>query len=204
MMVEDMHNKNDVHHNEHDHYDGSNQIFGFWVYIMSDCILFAIIFASYAVLRHNTFGGPVAKELFNMPFVLTETFILLTSSFTYGLAMLALHKNNKTIVILWSLITLLLGISFVCMEIYEFHHLYMEGNSWSRSAFLSAFFTLVGTHGLHVSAGIIWMLLSIFQISKFGLTNRVKAKLACLSLFWHFLDIVWIFVFTIVYLMGAM
>jgi cytochrome o ubiquinol oxidase subunit 3 len=199
MTVENIEKKHDEHH----HYDGSNQIFGFWVYIMSDCILFATIFATYAVLRNNTFGGPVAKELFNMPFVLTETFILLTSSFTYGLAMLGMNKNNKAIVIFWSIVTLVLGISFIYMEIYEFHKLYMEGNSWSRSAFLSSFFTLVGTHGLHVSAGIIWMIVSIFQVSVFGLTDKVKAKLNCLSLFWHFLDIVWIFVFTIVYLMGA-
>ena len=190
------------HHDEH-HNDDSKTIFGFWVYIMSDCILFASIFATYAVLHNNVYGGPDAKELFSMPFVLIETFILLTSSFTYGLAMLGVHKKEKSKVMFWLIITFLLGASFLVMEIYEFHKLIAEGNSWSRSAFLSSFFTLVGTHGLHVFSGLIWMIALMLQVSKHGITSVTTRKLACLSLFWHFLDIVWIFVFTIVYLMGA-
>jgi len=196
---------NDLHHDHHDHEaEATNKVvYGFWIYIMSDCILFASIFATFAVLRNNTFGGPSGKELFDMPYVLIETFILLTSSFTYGLAMLAAHKQNKNQVLFWLLITFLLGLSFVGMEINEFHHLIIEGNGPSRSAFLSSFFTLVGTHGLHVSCGLIWMILLIMQVSQHGLTALTTRKLSCLSLFWHFLDIVWIFVFTIVYLMGV-
>jgi len=190
------------HHDEH-HHEDSKTIFGFWIYIMSDCILFASIFATYAVLHNNVYGGPSAKELFSMPFVLVETFILLTSSFTYGLAMLATHKKHKSQALFWLLITFLLGISFLAMEIYEFHKLAEEGNSWARSGFLSSFFTLVGTHGMHVFSGLIWMLALMLQVTKHGITSVTTRKLACLSLFWHFLDIVWIFVFTIVYLMGA-
>ncbi len=182
---------------------GSKIIFGFWIYIMSDCVLFASIFATYAVLHNNTFGGPPAKELFSMPYVLTETFILLTSSFTYGLAMLAMHKMNKKQVISWLFITFLLGASFLVMELKEFSQLINEGNAWDRSGFLSAFFTLVGTHGLHVASGLLWMTILILQVIFRGVNPTTIVKLTCLSLFWHFLDIVWIFVFTIVYLMGA-
>ena len=190
-------------HSHHDEHDDNKAIFGFWIYIMSDCILFASIFATYAVLHNNVFGGPTSKELFSMPFVLVETFILLTSSFTYGLVMLALHEKNLNKVIFWLIITFLLGLSFVSMELYEFTSLFHEGNSWQRSAFLSSFFTLVGTHGLHVTCGLIWMLSLIIQLLKYGINGITLKKLSCLSLFWHFLDIVWIFVFTIVYLMGA-
>ena len=194
------------YHDEHgDHGDAdSKAIFGFWIYIMSDCILFASIFATYAVLHNNTYGGPSAKELFSMPFVLTETFILLTSSFTYGLAMLSAHKKGVGGTIFWLVITFLLGLAFVSMELHEFSALIHEGNSWQRSAFLSSFFTLVGTHGLHVTSGLIWMVVLMMQVVKHGITGVTMRKLTCLSLFWHFLDIVWIFVFTIVYLMGAM
>ncbi len=193
------------HHHSHDAEASSRVVFGFWVYILSDCILFSMIFATYAVLHGNTYGGPGTHELFtNMPYVLTETFILLTSSFTYGLAMLGAHKGNKNQVIMWLVITFILGASFICMEVNEFHHLISEGNGPSRSAFLSSFFTLVGTHGLHVTCGLIWMILLMLQVNKHGLTAMTTRKLTCLSLFWHFLDIVWIFVFTIVYLMGVM
>jgi cytochrome o ubiquinol oxidase subunit III len=189
-------------HHEH-HYDGSKNVFGFWIYIMSDCILFATLFAVYAVLHTHTYGGPHGKELFSLPFVLTETMILLTSSFTYGLAMLARTTGNKKIVIGWLWVTFFLGLSFLSMEIYEFHNMYVEGHTWATSAFLSAFFTLVSTHGLHVSMGLLWMLTMIFQVNKHGITPVTKTKLTCLGLFWHFLDIVWIFVFSVVYLMGA-
>ena len=186
------------------HFDGSNNVFGFWMYIMTDCILFASLFAVYAVFHTHTFGGPHAKDLFSLPFVLTETLILLTSSFTYGLAMLARNsKNAQTIVTRWLWVTFLLGLSFITMELNEFHSLYVEGHTWATSAFLSSFFTLVATHGLHVTAGLIWMVSLIIQIKKHGLTPMTKTKLTCLGLFWHFLDIVWIFVFSVVYLMGA-
>ncbi len=197
-LINHSHGVHDVHHD-----DGSKATFGFWIYIMSDCVLFAMIFATYAVLHTHVYGGPNAKELFSMPFVLTETFILLTSSFTYGLAMLASNKANKSQVLFWLFITFLLGLAFISMEVHEFTNLIREGNSFSRSAFLSSFFTLVGTHGLHVTSGLIWMLALMYQVMKHGITPKTHTKLACLSLFWHFLDIVWIFVFTVVYLMGA-
>jgi cytochrome o ubiquinol oxidase subunit 3 len=195
-------------HDDHGHHDHEAEttdkvVFGFWIYIMSDCILFASIFAAFAVLHNNTFGGPGPKELFSMPYVLVETFLLLTSSFTYGLAMLATYKKAKHQVLFWLVITFLLGLSFICMEVNEFHHLILEGNGPNRSAFLSSFFTLVGTHGLHVTCGLIWMVLLMFQVAKHGIGAMSTRKLMCLSLFWHFLDIVWIFVFTVVYLMGA-
>lgn len=186
------------------HFDGSKNVFGFWIYIMTDCILFATLFAVYAVFHTHTFGGARAKELFSLPFVLTETLLLLTSSFTYGLAMLARNsRHGFSIVTRWMLVTFVLGACFIAMEMNEFHNLYLEGHTWAESAFLSSFFTLVGTHGLHVLAGLIWMLSVLFQISKHGITAETKTKLTCLGLFWHFLDIVWIFVFSVVYLMGA-
>ena len=206
---------NTINNNQNDHYDAhahhvhlhheedSKTIFGFWIYIMSDCILFATIFATYAVLHNNIFGGQAAKELFSMPFVLTETFLLLTSSFTYGLAMLAVHKGDKAKAIALLVITFLLGLSFIAMEIHEFADLIHDGNGPQRSAFLSSFFTLVGTHGLHVTIGLLWMIALLIQIVQRGITGVTTRKLTVLGLFWHFLDIVWIFVFTIVYLMGA-
>lgn len=185
------------------HFDGSKNVFGFWIYIMTDCILFATLFAVYAVLHTHTYGGPHAKELFSLSFVLIETLLLLTSSFTYGLAMLARNNKHRSGVTRWMWITFILGCGFISMEINEFYTLYMEGHTWAANAFLSSFFTLVATHGLHVTAGLIWMLSLIFQINKHGLTPVTKTKLTCLGLFWHFLDIVWIFVFSVVYLMGA-
>jgi len=203
MSTEVLHDSHD-HHHDHDAEATSKVVFGFWIYIMSDCILFASIFATYIVLHRNTFGGPSGKELFELSYVLIETFLLLISSFTYGLAMQAMYKANKSQVMLWLIITFLLGFGFICMEINEFHHLILEGNGPSRSAFLSSFFTLVGTHGLHVTCGLVWMIMLMLQLNKHGITAITSRKLSCLSLFWHFLDIVWIFVFTIVYLMGVM
>jgi len=194
-----------AHAHEHEHHDaGSNKIFGFWIYLMTDCILFASIFATYAVLSNSFAGAPTGKELFELPYVLGETMLLLISSMTFGLSVLALHKGNKAQVIGWLVVTFLLGLGFIVMEINEFQHLIAAGNGPSRSAFLSAFFTLVGTHGLHVFCGLIWMLVMMLQVTKKGLTPAVKTRLMCLSLFWHFLDLVWIGVFTIVYLMGVL
>ncbi|WP_299011476.1 cytochrome o ubiquinol oxidase subunit III [uncultured Shewanella sp.] len=178
-------------------------VFGFWIYIMSDCILFATLFATHAVLMPNFFGGPTPHELFSMPFVLVETFLLLTSSFTYGLAMLAMHRNKSTQVIQCLVITFLLGLGFISMELYEFHELITEGNGWDRSASISSFFGLVATHGFHVTLGLIWMLVLMWSVWHVNLTKQVKTRLTCLGLFWHFLDIIWICVFTVVYLMGA-
>jgi cytochrome o ubiquinol oxidase subunit 3 len=178
-------------------------IFGFWVYIMTDCVLFATLFATFAVLRNNTFGGPSGSELFSLNFVLTETLILLTSSFTCGLAILAARNNKRRQVIGWFALTFILGVAFLVLELTEFHHLAAEGNSWRRSAFLSSFFTLVGTHGLHITIGLIWMFILNLKVWRSGLGGSSVKRLTLLSLFWHFLDIVWIFIFSIVYLLGA-
>jgi cytochrome o ubiquinol oxidase subunit 3 len=178
-------------------------IFGFWVYIMTDCVLFATLFATFAVLRNNTFGGPSGSELFSLNFVLTETLILLTSSFTCGLAILAARQNKRRQVISWFALTFILGVAFLVLELTEFHHLAAEGNSWRRSAFLSSFFTLVGTHGLHITIGLIWMFILNLKVWRSGLVGNSVKRLTLLSLFWHFLDIVWIFIFSIVYLLGA-
>jgi cytochrome o ubiquinol oxidase subunit III len=181
----------------------SKSIFGFWVYIMTDCVLFASFFATYAVLRNNTFGGPSGKELFSLNFVLAETLILLTSSFTCGLAMLAAHRRDKRQVLILFGITFALGLAFLGLELREFHQLYVDGNSWRRSGFLSAFFALVGTHGLHITTGLLWMGIMMAKVRRHGLEKVSLRRLTMLSLFWHFLDIIWIFIFTIVYLMGA-
>lgn len=182
---------------------GATTMFGFWVYLMTDCVLFASLFATFAVLRNSTYGGPSGRELFSLPYVLTETLILLTSSFTCGLAILAARRQAKNQVIFWFAITFLLGLAFLGMEINEFHHLALEGNSWRRSGFLSSFFTLVGTHGLHITVGLLWMAVLVVQSIRRGLTAASVRRLTLLSLFWHFLDIIWIFIFTIVYLVGA-
>jgi cytochrome o ubiquinol oxidase subunit 3 len=183
--------------------DYPKSIFGFWVYLMTDCILFASLFATYAVLRTRTFGGPSGESLFSLPFALTETLILLTSSFICGLAILAARQGNKKRVITLFSLTFLLGLAFLSLEINEFHRLAAEGNSWRRSGFLSAFFTLVGTHGLHIAAGLFWMATLLPRVWRGGLGPVNLRRLTMLSLFWHFLDVIWIFIFTIVYLMGA-
>lgn len=180
------------------------KLFGFWIYIMSDCILFAVLFATYAVLNHAYAGGPTGKDIFDLSGVLVETLCLLVSSFTYGLAILALHSQKKNQVILWLVVTFALGAAFVGLELNEFAGLISEGHGPGQSAFLSSFFTLVSTHGLHVSTGLLWMAILIVQVFRKGLTENNGTRLMLLSLFWHFLDIVWIGVFTIVYLMGAM
>lgn len=196
----------DQHHDHHEHHHDTDSIdvFGFWIYIMTDCVLFATLFAAFAVLQGATFNGPTLKQLIGLPYVLGETMFLLASSFTYGLAMLAIYKKSRAQTLFWLLVTFVLGLSFVVMEVREFIHFYAEGHSWHVSAALSSFFTLVGTHGAHVSIGLIWMAFMMFQVMKYGISSGVNRRLTYLGLFWHFLDIVWIFVFTIVYLMGVM
>jgi cytochrome o ubiquinol oxidase subunit 3 len=179
-------------------------IFGFWIYLMTDLVMFAVLFSVYAVLHKSTAGGPTAQELFQLPFVLIETLILLTSSFTIGLSILAVKTQKIRNVVTWLTITTLLGASFLAMEVYEFAHLLEEGASFTRSAFLSAYFALIGTHGLHIAVGILWAIVLIVVIIKKGLSHSNIRKLTLLSLFWHFLDIVWIFIFSIVYLMSSL
>jgi len=183
--------------------DTDKPILGFWIYLMTDCVLFASLFATYAVLYNNTNGGPSGYQLFNLKNVLAETLILLTSSFTCGLAMLAAHRADKRQTLFWFSVTFLLGIAFLVLELTEFRHFVQSGNSWRRSGFLSAFFTLVGTHGLHISVGLFWMAIMMWQVVTKGLIRSTIRRLTMLSLFWHFLDIIWIFIFTIVYLRGA-
>ena len=181
----------------------SKTLFGFWLYLMTDCVLFASLFATYAVLQSNTNGGPDGSTLFSLPYVLTETLLLLTSSFTCGLAMLAVYRGARRKVLAWLSVTFLLGLAFLVMELSEFSRLAAAGNSWQRSGFLSSFFTLVGTHGLHITVGLLWMAVLMFKVVRRGLAPGTIRRLMLLSMFWHFLDIIWIFIFTIVYLRGA-
>jgi cytochrome o ubiquinol oxidase subunit 3 len=180
----------------------SKTILGFWVYLMTDCVLFATLFATYAVLHTQTFGGPSGQELFEPSLTLAQTLVLLLSSFTCGLSTVMAARGAKRSVLVLLAITFLLGCSFLVMELHEFSGFVHRGYSWSRSAFLSSFFTLVGTHGGHITTGLIWMAFSMVQIGRWGLNTDTLRRHMCLSLFWHFLDVVWIFIFTIVYLMG--
>ncbi|MBQ1500971.1 MAG: cytochrome o ubiquinol oxidase subunit III [Sphingomonas sp.] len=189
---------------EHPHPEGYSTMLGFWIYLMSDCLIFAILFACYAVLGGNFAAGPGPKELFDLPLVALNTAMLLFSSITYGFAMLGMARGNKSQVLIWLAITLVFGACFLGIELYEFSELIHEGAGPWRSAFLSSFFTLVGTHGLHVTFGSIWLVTLMVQVSRFGLTAANQRRLACLSLFWHFLDVIWIGVFTFVYLMGML
>ena len=179
------------------------QTFGFWLYLMSDLILFATLFATFAVLGRNYANGPTGKELFDLPYLLGETLFLLFSSVTYGLVMLAVPDGKKKWVLIGLAVTFLLGLGFVFMEINEFHGLIAAGHGPDVSAFLSSYFTLVGTHGTHVTFGLIWMAVMIGQVAVKGLTSPVQSRLMRLSMFWHFLDIIWIGIFSIVYLMGV-
>jgi cytochrome o ubiquinol oxidase subunit 3 len=183
---------------EHD----DTAVFGFWVYLMTDLVIFAVLFAAFAVLRTSTFGGPSGRELFEMPVAMKETFILLTSSFTCALGTLAVFRGRKKPALFWFAATFLLGIAFLFFEITEFSQFVATGNSWRRSGFLSSFFTLVGTHGTHISIGLIWMLVAILQIAMRPLTPFYISKIFRMALFWHFLDLVWIFIFTAVYGVG--
>lgn len=178
-------------------------LLGFWIYLMTDCVLFASLFATYIVLRGNTFGGPDGKELFDLPFVLTETMLLLTSSFVCGLAVLAAKSGKLKRALVFLAATLLLGVGFLGMELTEFTHMANEGHGWQQSAFLSAFFTLVGTHGAHILVGLLWGAVLCWQLAKRGVTRATSRQLMLFGMFWHFLDIVWIFIFTVVYLMGV-
>ncbi|KAB8138966.1 cytochrome aa3 quinol oxidase subunit III [Gracilibacillus oryzae] len=177
-------------------------ILGFWIFLGAEIVLFSTLFASYFVLEHNTAGGPAGQDIFILKDVLIETFLLLTSSFTAGLAIHFMRNNAKNDMIVWTIVTLLLGAGFLYMEINEFIHYVHEGATIQTSGFTAAFFTLLGTHGAHVTFGIIWISLLLFQIAKRGITEKTSSKFFIASLYWHFLDVVWIFIFTFVYLKG--
>lgn len=186
------------------HHPENGTLLGFWLYLMSDCLIFACLFAAYGVLGRSYAAGPSGAELFDLSLVAVNTGLLLLSSITYGLAMIAMQARNKGAVLAWLAATGLLGAGFIGIELYEFAHLIHEGAGPQRSAFLTSFFALVGTHGLHVSFGIIWLVVLMTQVGRYGLTGPNQRRLFCLSMFWHFLDVVWIGVFTFVYLMGTL
>ena len=177
--------------------------YGFWIFLLSDIVMFAALFASYAVLVHSTAGGPTGAQLFNQVTVAIETACLLVSSYTCGLMSLAINSRRYLRTYLWALITFALGAAFLTLEIREFASMIAIGATPQRSAFLSAFFTLVGCHGLHVTLGLIWMAVMMVQVGVMGFDATVQRRLLCFSLFWHALDIVWVGLFTVVYLMGV-
>ncbi len=192
--------KHNLNHQAHEAEATDRTMFGFWIYLMTDLLMFAVLFAVYAVLSGNTVGGETGRDIFSLPLALTGTLLLLTSSFTCGIAMIAARKGKKNQTLLWFGITFILGLGFLSLELLEFSELIHEGLTLQTNAFLSSFFVLVGTHGLHITSGLVWMAIIMAYVIKRGLNAHMIRKLTLLSLFWHFLDIVWIFIFTIVYL----
>jgi cytochrome o ubiquinol oxidase subunit 3 len=187
-----------------EHHSENGSLLGFWLYLMSDCLIFASLFATYAVLGRNYAGGPTGAELFDLKLVAVNTGFLLFSSITYGFAMIsAQHKQLRNAQV-WLALTGVLGAAFLGLEIYEFMHLIGQGAGPQRSGFLTAFFSLVGTHGLHVLFGLVWLVVLMAQLGRYGLTESNERRLMCLSMFWHFLDVIWIGVFSFVYLMGVL
>lgn len=176
---------------------------GFWLYLMTDCLLFATLFATFAVLRNATADGPTGREIFDLPVVLVETVILLTSSFSCGIGLVSMQSRQIRNMIVAFITTFVLGAAFVIIEVTEFIHLINEGHGPQASAFLSSFFTLVGTHGFHVTMGLVWLMVMLVVLWKRGLNARLGRQLTLFGLFWHFLDLIWIFVFTVVYLIGS-
>ena len=177
-------------------------ILGFWVFLGAEIVLFATLFATYFVLNDRTVGGPTPQDMFVLRDVLILTFILLTSSFTCGLAIFEMRRGNENGVLGWLAVTMVLGLGFLGMEIYEFVHYVEMGATMQTSAFLSSLYALLGTHGLHVALGIGWMFAILLQVYRRGLTTVTARKVFIISLYWHFLDIVWIFIFTFVYIQG--
>ncbi|MBB5041219.1 cytochrome o ubiquinol oxidase subunit III [Shinella fusca] len=187
-----------------EHHPENSTMLGFWIYLMSDCLIFAVLFATHGVLGRSYAAGPSPADLFDLGLVAFNTAMLLLSSITYGFAMLQMERGAKMETLVWLAVTGLFGATFLGVELYEFHHLILEGAGPTRSAFLSSFFTLVGTHGLHVTFGTIWLITLMMQVGKHGLTPENRRRLMCLSMFWHFLDVIWIGVFSFVYLLGVL
>ena len=187
-----------------DHHPENGTLLGFWIYLMSDCLVFACLFAAYGVLGREYAGGPTGAEVLELPTVAVNTSLLLLSSITYGFAVLEMQRERRNPMLMWLIVTGLLGAGFITLELTEFAHLIATGAGPQRSAFLSSFFALVGTHGLHVTCGIIWLITLMVQVLRKGLIPANKRRLMCLSMFWHFLDVVWVGVFSFVYLMGVL
>lgn len=178
-------------------------LFGFWAFLMSDAILFALLFATYGVMLAGTAGGPRPQDVYEIKSAFIETLVLLTSSFTFGMASLAMkYRHQRHRLAGWLIVTLLLGIGFLGFELHDFVKMFGEGATPDRSGFLSAFFVLVSTHGLHVTAGCVWIVVMLAQLRIHGLDREAKVNLMRLGLFWHFLDIIWVAIFTVVYLQG--
>jgi cytochrome o ubiquinol oxidase subunit III len=188
---------------EHEHAEGATML-GFWLYLMSDSLIFAMLFATFGVLSRRYAAGPSPAVLFDLPLIGLNTAILLASSITYGLSMTEVEKRRMGLVLFWLAVTCLLGASFVAIELTEFFHLIEEGAGPTRSAFLSSFFPLVSSHGLHVTCGIIWMVTLMVQLPLHGFGPANHRRLICLGMFWHFLDVIWVGVFSFVYLVGVL
>jgi len=188
---------------DHEHAEGAT-LLGFWLYLMSDSLIFGVLFATFGVLVHRYAAGPSPRDVFELPLLGLNTAILLFSSIMYGLAMVEVEKQRRGLALFWLGVTGLFGLSFISVELYEFHGMIMDGAGPTRSAFLSAFFTLVSTHGTHVTFGIIWLVTLMVQLRIHGFTEANHRRLMCLGMFWHFLDVVWIGVFTVVYLIGVL
>lgn len=182
--------------------EGRNKILGFWLFLGGEVVLFGTLFATFLTLRNQVAEGPTGQEIFQLTTVGWSTFILLTSSLTSVFAMIAMHKHQLKQLLLWLGVTVLLGLGFLGLEIYEFVEYVHEGHTFSASAFSTSFYTLVGFHGAHVAFGILWISLLIMQGLKKGLTVVTAPKFYVASLYWHFIDVVWVFIFTVVYLMG--
>jgi cytochrome o ubiquinol oxidase subunit 3 len=177
--------------------------YGFWIFLLSDIVMFSALFAAYAVLVHATAGGPAGAGLFNQVNVAIETGCLLASSYTCGLMSLSVNARRRPAIYFFAFVTFVLGAAFLALEIREFADMIARGAAPQRSAFLSAFFTLVGCHGLHVAAGLVWLAVMMAQVAAKGIRATVERRLLCFALFWHALDIIWVWLFTVVYLMGV-
>jgi cytochrome o ubiquinol oxidase subunit 3 len=177
--------------------------YGFWIFLLSDIVMFSALFAGYAVLVRATAGGPAGAQLFNQTNVAIETACLLVSSYTCGMMSLAIGSRRRAATYLGALATFVLGIAFLALELREFAEMVAVGAGPQRSAFLSSFFALVGCHGLHVAVGLIWLVVMMAQVTIKGITATVERRLLCFALFWHALDIIWVWLFTVVYLMGV-
>lgn len=193
-----------VGHADEDHHHETGTMLGFWIYLMSDCLIFGILFAVYAVLGQNYAAGPAPADLFEIEKILIATAFLLASSITYGFAVINMQQKNQPMMMFWLVVTGVLGAGFLTMSLLEFMHLWHLGAGPGASAFLSSFWFLVGTHGLHVAAGAVWLVVLLVQVQMHGLTPENERRILCLSLFWHFLDLIWIGVFSFVYLIGVL